>query len=114
MGSELLCLALRPGMKGFGHGFEVQGVEAIAYIDYASHVLMGLPAYTVKAFAYLRRELEELEVVGNPAKTVALPPNEYAPKVEESSFLESVDASIAGQGGATVGGLPIGTGPYVI
>ena len=62
----------------------------------------------------LRRELEDIGIVVNPAKTIKLPPEGYAPKAEEVSLLESVDVRIAGEGGATVVGVPIGTDEYVL
>ena len=71
-------------------------------------------AYTVRAFAFLRWELEDIGIVVNHAKTIALPRKGYAPTAEEISLLESVDVRIAGKGGATVVGVPIGTDEYVL
>ena len=70
-------------------------------------------AYTVRAFAFLRWELEDIGIVVNHAKTIALPPIGYAPTAEETSPLESVDVRIEGDGGATVVGVSIGTDEYV-
>ena len=75
---------------------------------------MRITADTVRAFAFLRRELEDIGIVVNLAKTIALPPKGYAPTAEEISFLQSVDVRIAGEGGATVVGVPIGTDECVL
>ena len=74
---------------------------------------MRITADTVRAVAFLRRELEDIGVVVNPTKTIALPPKGYAPTAEEISLLESVHVRIEGEGGATVVGVPIGTDEYV-
>ena len=50
--------------------------------------LMGVTANPVRAFAFLRRELDDTGIVVNPAKTVVLPPKGQAPTVEEISLLE--------------------------
>ena len=81
----MFCLALRPGLKRFREEFEREGVEAFAYMDDVSLGLMRITADTVRAFAFLRRELEGIGIVVNPAKTIALPPKEYAPTAEEIS-----------------------------
>ena len=60
-------------------------MEAFAYMDDVSLGLMRITADTVRAFAFLRRELEGIGIVVNPAKTIALPPKEYAPTAEEIS-----------------------------
>ena len=57
MGPATFCLALRPGLKRFREEFEGEGVEAFAYMDDVSLGLMGVTANTVRAFAFLRREL---------------------------------------------------------
>ena len=75
----MLCLALRPGLKRFRQEFEREGVEAFAYMDYASLGLTGITANTVRAFAFLRRELDYIGIVVNAAKPVALPPKGHAP-----------------------------------
>ena len=89
-------------------------MEAFAYMDDVSLGLTRITADTVRAFAFLRQDLEDIGIVVNPAKTVALPPKGHAPTAEEISLLESVDVSIAGEGGATVVGAPIGTHEYVL
>ena len=48
------------------------------------------------------------------ANTVALPPKGRAPTVEGISLLKIVDVRIAGEGGVTVVGVPIGTDEYVL
>ena len=68
----------------------------------------------VRAFAFLRRELEDTDILVSPAKTIALPPKGYTSTVEEISLLESIDVRIAGEGGPTVVGVPIGTVEYVL
>ena len=75
---------------------------------------MGITADTVRAFAFLSRELEDIGVLVNPAKTIALPPKGYASTAEEILLLESIDVRIAGEGGATVEGVQIGTDEYVL
>ena len=105
----MFCLALRPGLKRFREEFEREGVEAFAYMDAVSFGRMKIAAGTVRAFAFLRRELEDVGVVVNPTKTIARPPKGYAPTAEGISLLESVDVRIVGEGGATVVGVPIGT-----
>ena len=56
-GAGNVCLALRPGLKRFREDLEGEGVEAFAYMDDVSLGLMGVTANTVRAFAFLRREL---------------------------------------------------------
>ena len=109
LGPAMFCLALRPGLKRFREEFEREGVETFAYMDDVSLDLMKITVDTVRAFAFLRRELEDIGIVVNPANTIALPPKGYAPTAEEVSLLESVDVRIVGEGGATVVGVPIGT-----
>ena len=75
---------------------------------------MRITADTVRAFAFLRRVLEDIGIVINPTKTIALPPKGYAPTAEGMSLLESVGVRIASKGGAAVVGVPIGTDEYVL
>ena len=114
MEPAMFCLALRLELKRFREEFEREGVEAFAYMDDVSLGLMRITADTVRAFAFLRRELEDIGIVVNPTKTIALPPKRCAPTVEEISLLESVGVRIAGEGGAAVVGIPIGTDEYVL
>ena len=114
VGPAMFCLALRPGLKRFREELEIEGVEAFAYMDDVSLGLTRITAETVRAFAFLQRELKEIGIVVNPAKTVVLPPKGYAPTADEISLLESVDVRIAGEGRATVVGVPIGTDEYVL
>ena len=79
-------------------------METFAYMDDISLGLMGITANTVRAFAFLRRELHDIGIVVNPAKTVALPPKGHAPTAEEMSLLESVYVRIADEGGVKVVG----------
>ena len=112
----MFCLALRPGLKRFREEFEREGVEAFAYMDAVSFGRMKIAAGTVRAFAFLRRELEDVGVVVNPTKTIARPPKGYAPTAEGISLLliESVDVRIAVEGGVTGVGVPIGTDEFVL
>ena len=48
-------------------------MEAFAYMDDVSLGLTRITADTVRAFAFLRQELEDIGIVVNPAKTVAPP-----------------------------------------
>ena len=75
---------------------------------------MGITANMIRAFAFLRRKLENIGIVVNTSKTVALAPKGYAPTAEEISLLESVDARVADEGGLTAVGVPIGTDAYVL
>ena len=68
----------------------------------------------VRAFAFPRRELNDIGIVTGPDKTVALPQKGHAPMAEEISLLGNMDALTPGEGGVTVVGVPIGTGPYVL
>ena len=114
MGPAKFCLALRPGLKRFREEFEGKGVEAFAYMDDVSFDLMGDMANTVRAFAFLRRELEAIAIVVNTAKTMTLPPKGHAPTAEEISLFESVDVRIVDEGEVTVVGVLIGTDEYVL
>ncbi|CAN0596235.1 unnamed protein product, partial [Laminaria digitata] len=109
MGPAMFCLALRSGLKRFRQEFEGEGVEAFAYMDDVSLGFMGITANTVRAFAFLRRELDDIGIVVSPVKIVALPPKEHAPTVEKISLLESVDVRIADEGRVTVVSVPMGT-----
>ncbi|CAM9612988.1 unnamed protein product, partial [Laminaria digitata] len=109
MGPALFCLALRPGLKRFRQEFEGEGVEAFAYMNDVSLGLMGITANTVRAFAFVRRELDGIGIVVSPAKTVAPPPKGHVPTAEKISLLESVDVRIADEGRVTVVSVPIGT-----
>ena len=84
-------------------------MEAFAYMGNVCLALTGITVNTVKAFAFLRRELDDVGVVVNAAKTVAQPPKERAPTADEILLLESVEVRIADEGGVTVVGVPIGT-----
>ena len=60
------------------------------------------------------RELDDIRIVANPAKAVALPPKGHALTAEDISLLESVDVRIAEEGGVTVVSVPIDTEEYVL
>ena len=66
-------------------------MEAFGYMEFTSLGLMGVAANTVRAFAIFWRELEDIGIVVNPAKTIALPPKGHALTAEEISLLERVD-----------------------
>ena len=72
MGPAMFCLALRPGLKRFRQEFETEEVEAFAYMDDVFLGLTEVTANTIRAFAFLRRELNDIGLVVNAAKTVAL------------------------------------------
>ena len=82
-------------------------------MDDVSLGLAGITANTIRALAFLRRELDDIGIVVNAAKTVALPPKGHASTAEDISLLETVDVRIADEGGVTVVGVPIGTEEYV-
>ena len=114
MGSAMFYLALEPGLKRFREELEGEGVEAFAYMDDVSLGLTRITINTVRSFAFLRRELEDIGIAVNTAKTVALPPKGHGPTAKEISLLESVEVSIVGEGGVTVVGVPIGADEYVL
>ena len=110
----MVCLALRPGLKRSRQEFERQGAGSFAYMGDASLGLTGITANTIRAFAFLRRELDDIGIMVNAAKTVALPPKGHSPTVEKISLLESIEVLIADKEGVTVVGVPIGTEEYVL
>ena len=113
MGPAMFCLALQPGLKRFRE--EIEGeVETSAYMNDVSVGLLRITANTIRAFAFLRRELEDIGIVVNTSKTVALSPKGHAPTAEDISLLESVDVCVADEAGVTVVGVPIGTDEYVL
>ena len=97
MGPAMFCLALRPGLKRFREDFEGEGLEAFEYMDDISLGLMGVATNTIRAFAFLRREVEDIGIVVNTAMTVALPPKGHAPTTE-ISLLESVGVHFVDKG----------------
>ena len=62
----------------------------------------------------LNQLVEDVGIVANTAKIVALPPKGQAPTAEEILLLERVDVRIVREGGVTVVGVPIGTYEYVL
>ena len=75
--------------------------------------LMGVTANTVRVFAFVRRELDDIGIVVNPANTVVLPPKGHAPTAEEASLLERGDVPIADEEKVTVVCVPISADEYV-
>ena len=69
---------------------------------------------TVDLVSFLQRELTSIGIALTPSKTVALPPKEHVPTLEEVALLEGVDVRIAERGGVKVVGVPIGTDEYAI
>ena len=102
----LSCFATRA--KAFQEGIR-EGRSGILRVHGLSRGLTRVTANTIRAFAFLRRELEDIGVVVNTSKTVALPPKGHSPTAEEVSLLESVDVRGADKGGVTEVGAPIGT-----
>ena len=72
MGPAMYCLALRPGLKRFREELEGEGVQAFAYMDDISR-RYGVAANIVRAFAFLRRELDDIGIMVNPTKIVVRP-----------------------------------------
>ena len=58
--------------------------------------------------------LEDICIVFNTAKTVALPPKGQAPTADKTSLRESLDVRIVDEGGLTMVGVPTGTDEYVL
>ena len=82
-GPAIFCLALQPGLKRFREESEGERVEAFPYMDDVSLGLVGVTTNTVRAFAYLRRELEDVGIVVETAKTVVLPLKRRSPTAKE-------------------------------
>ena len=102
IGPATFCLALQPGLKRFREEFEREGVKVFVYMDDVFLGLMGITANTIRAFAILRRELEDIRIVLNTSKTVGLSPKGHAPTAEEISLLESVDVRVVDEEGVTL------------
>ena len=60
-------------------GIREKGWKAFAYVDDVCLGLTGITANTVRALAFLRRELDDIGNVVDGAKTVALPPKGHVP-----------------------------------
>ena len=54
-------------------------MEAFACMDKVSVGLMGVTANTIGVSAFLRRKVDDVIIVVNPAKTVAPPPSGHIP-----------------------------------
>ena len=78
--------------------YEGGGVEVFAHIDNVFLGLMGVTSNTARAVCFLRRELGDICLVVNPAKTVALPPKGHPPTTE-GTVLVSAHVRIANKGG---------------
>ena len=89
MGPAMFCLALRPALKRFREEFEGEGVEAFAYMGDVSLGLMEVTANTVRAFAFLRQELEDIGIVVDTAKTVSLPSRRWRFRSWKALIFES-------------------------
>ena len=63
---QCFFLALRPGPKRFREKFEGEELKAFAYMDDVSLGLMGVTVNTVRAFAFLRRDIG---IVVNPTRS---------------------------------------------
>ena len=74
LGDPMEPANILPGVATEAEAFEREGVEVFAYMDGVSLGLTWITANTVRAFAFLRRELDGIGIVINAAKTVALPP----------------------------------------
>ena len=114
MGPAMFGLTLRPGLKCIREKFEVKGMEAFVSKDVVSLSLARITADMVSAFAFLRRALVDIIIVINLAKKIAVPRKGYAPTPEGILLVDSVDVRITGEGGATMLGVPIGMGEYVL
>ncbi|CAN0379356.1 unnamed protein product, partial [Laminaria digitata] len=97
MGPAILipCISLRPGLKLFREEIEGDGVEPFA-LHGRRHAWPhgGYGKHHKRAIPSLRRELDGVSIVANPATTVALSPQGHVPTAEEISLLASVDVRI--------------------
>lgn len=71
--------------------------------------ILGVTDIISRAFALLRRELKDIGIVTNLAKTVILPPKRHAATAEEISPRTIVNVRNADEGEVTKTGVPIGT-----
>ena len=67
VGPAIFFPALRPGLKRFRQEFEREGVKSFAYLDDVSLGFTGITANTIRAFVFLRRELDDIGIVVNAA-----------------------------------------------
>ena len=100
-GTRNVLPGVAPAAEELWQGFDGEGVEAFAYMGDVSLGLEGITTNTVKAFAFLQRELEYIGLVADAAETVALRPKGHALTVEEISLLDSIEVRIADNGGVT-------------
>lgn len=112
-GTGRLCLELRTRIKRFRDLFEGEGAQAFACMDEVSIGVSGVQASTVRAFAILRT-VDNISIMVNPAKAVALPPDGHIPTMGYVPLLESVHVRVANEAGVTVVGVPIGTDERVL
>lgn len=70
--------------------------------------LREVTAYEVRTSVFLWLELSDnIGIVVNPVKTVALPPEGHAPTAEEILLLGTVDVRITDGGGVTVANMKV-------
>lgn len=76
MGPALLCLPLQPVLTRVWGAYELQGVEAYAYLDDITIAALDISPGTIKLLIvpFLERELTTRGIHLNPGKTVALAP----------------------------------------
>ena len=67
-------------------------------MDEISLGLMIITANMIGAIAFLRSDLDDIGIVVNPAKTVAILVKGKTPTAEEGSLLEGVDVCITDEG----------------
>ena len=83
-------------------------VETFVYMDDVSLGLREVTAYEVRTSVFLWLELSDnIGIVVNPVKTVALPPEGHAPTAEEILLLGTVDVRITDGGGVTVANMKV-------
>ena len=81
----MFYLALQPGMKRFREKFYGRRNESLRVHGRSLPVswgLMGVTANAAGAFVLLRRELDDIGMVVNPAKTGSLPLKRHGPTAE--------------------------------
>ena len=98
----------------FREKFERGRVESFVYIDGISLGLVRVAVNATVSFAFFRRKPDDIFIVANPAKTVALPPKGRATSTEEVSLSGSIDAHTVKEGEVTVVGIPSGVEDYML
>lgn len=114
-GQRCSAYILRSGLNRFREG---EGEEAFAYYMNDIYLsLMGVAANVVEVIITIpRRELNEIVVLTNAVKTVALPlPTSPLPDGRKAFLLEIFGVRIAEEGRVLlVVGVPVGTEEYVV